>query len=469
MTAVQRKTASAVAQTRAPTFAELVAAEQASHEAHTAACAAYSKIEERVFAKQIPATDPMYIAAEAAEGLACTASMEAWANLIEAPAPDLRGALVQLRTLDRKGVLGLDEPDGPVRGEPYDTDEAIKRVVRNLLKHAPSPAPDADSPAELSSPQRTNWDAALAKWADARAQLDAHEAATGATWRAVAEAAPPEIVQHNLHYGLVVRWTTLGELDRDILLSDAEKDALRPLLAEHYALQKEHNNAPERDAEDSQTEALFDRVNDAEDELFALTPPTLRDLVLKQQVEAREADDDKLGYDDLGLVSYLLGGSLDKRNPVRLHMDLLRLAGVHHPMLDMEPFRPAVWIAAYEAAGGFVSAGWHDALLLFPGSELTDALQSALNATPWKYRAVQLQAENRREQGGDPVFDCHLETGDRDKRGGRPQGPPLPYRRVERITFTAHDGRAVPHVQSLHRQGDRLGQLATAQPGQVAA
>lgn len=337
---------------------------------------------------------------------------------------------------------------------------AFLHLGAERLAQAEPPKPASDAQAA--------WDAALASWADARAIYDAHEEASMATWRALAEAAPAEIVETSLHQRLAVRWTAPVDLERDILLSEAEKDALRPLLIEHYARQKEHYEAPERTEEDRASRELYDRVIEVENKLLATAPPTIQALVFKQQLEAREADDDKLGYDDLGNVAYLLGSYREKRDPVILHMDLLRMAGVYHPMLDIEPFRPRDWIKAYEAAGGFVSAATHDDLLLFPAAEATDELQRQLDAA-WKYRAVRLEAQNQREQGGDPIFDAYGRTGRNDNRGGKPKGPSHPYLRVERVTFGQRDGAITARVQSLHRQGDRLVERTADQAQRVAA
>jgi hypothetical protein len=133
VTAPKDKAARAAAQTR--TFAEILATADATHAAHDAACTAYGQIEARVFAGEVAKDDPAYVAAEAAEGEACAKSTSAWADLMEAEAPNLVAALAQLRAFhDRSALFPFNEPDRPVHGHPVDADEALKRVVRNLLR-----------------------------------------------------------------------------------------------------------------------------------------------------------------------------------------------------------------------------------------------------------------------------------------------------------------------------------------------
>lgn len=506
MTAVQHKTASAVAQTCAqPETFNINAKRQtrcckvplkgvtrnaklaAAIDAMIAACEiadpladAHTAAENALAALADEASDEQADKARAAERRADERWQRAYRAAERAGLAVLRievdtaeDALLQTNayawSYERRGVMDLWAED--LRAPLASAMRALKILARQPAPLSPvQPEPNSPTPAD---DVRKSWEAALAAWTDVRAQYDACEQASAMSWRAVAETAPAEIVAPGVAQGLRVRWRTLEELDRDILLSEAEKADLRPLLEEHYARQAEYHKSPDRDADEQLMEDLYDKVADAESALLNTTPPDLAALAFKQHLDGRSADDDRLGYDDLGYVSYLLGSYRSDREPVILHMDTLRMAGIHHPILDMEPFKPRNWIAAYEAAGGFVSAAPMDELLLFPAAEamvaLTDALQGALEATPWKYRAVQLEAEYRRNEGGDPVFDGLCQTGTEDNRGGKRAAPLQPYRRVERITFGTKDGVITPLVQSLHRQGDQLVQLDAGQAEQAAA
>jgi GNAT superfamily N-acetyltransferase len=95
-----------------PPVAAAMAAYQAAHEAHDAACTAYAKVEAEVFAGRLAETDPDYLAAEEAQGVGADVSCAAWAALMETPAVTDADLNAKLRAyLKGMGVkAGVDQP-----------------------------------------------------------------------------------------------------------------------------------------------------------------------------------------------------------------------------------------------------------------------------------------------------------------------------------------------------------------------
>lgn len=191
---------------------------------------------------------------------------------------------------------------------------------------------------------------------------------------------------------------------------------------------------------------------EAENRLTNMTPPDVAGAAYKVAVQARESDDDKFGFNDLGLVSFLLSTYRERGDLVRTYLDLLRIGGIDHPALQMEPFDSEVWIASYEALGGKVSDLQGNLVIAYAADDGPDsaALRAELAATPWKYRAVNLEAQRRKGEGGDPFVDSSGGAGKDDRRGGSTKF----YGHIERadhILFStdSETGLPVPHLEHI--------------------
>jgi len=301
----------------------------------------------------------------------------------------------------------------------------------------------------------SRWEAALAAYeATRRAHAD-FKASQRARYLATMREASPRIVEPGLHYGLARRWASVEALDRDVLLTDTERRELRPLLEEHGDRLQTYYSRPTATEEDEQSEELYDAFCEAESVLLLTAAPTVGALALKMGQAYRQLDDDRFGFDDLGRAAADLDRYLADRCRVVGYGDLLRLAGIDHPILHMDRFSPREWVAAYREAGGVVSMQ-QSALLLIPADAGEAApggpLQSELDLTPWKYRAVQIATEQRLDEGGDPLFTSRGEP----RPPAWPLAPKRPFAHVERIIFETQDGAPSPIVQSWVREGDRL-------------
>jgi hypothetical protein len=171
--------------------------------------------------------------------------------------------------------------------------------------------------------------------------------------------------------------------------------------------------------------------------------------VFKSAVRAREIDDHKLGFDDFGYVAFAREGYLTDRAPIWAHEDLLRLAGIDHPMLHMEPFSPRQWVQDFEENHGGLAGYRCDGLIVLQsmdGGERWRArhLLGELHDCVWKARAIHFYLAHRWEKGCDPLTPFRGERRRGLTRDGRlldRNGLPLnAFRLGEIITFYDRQG-----------------------------
>ena len=255
-----------------------------------------------------------------------------------------------------------------------------------------------------------------------------------------------------LHYANSTRWTMEQDFENEILLTAGVKDMLRgrvlaSIEARHQLLK---SYPPEREARAELLEALSDEAYAARKLLLATPAPDAAGVLLKQEVRVYEVDDDKLGVTDPAYVSFALHDYVDHAYPVQTYLDLLTVAGRVYHTPEAIDFNPRVWIRDYEATGAKVSQVNTMLILTYPDENdaAAGALRDQLAAAPWKYRAVQLAAEARRLEGGDPFYDAGGNSGHRDRRHSerRFHGH---IARADNIAFSVVDGRAVPHVEHI--------------------
>lgn len=308
-----------------------------------------------------------------------------------------------------------------------------------------------------------------ARWREAKDRYEAAHAAYRDVVEADSEAyvslfdeVPPSLVEPCACYRLHLRWTSVEALKDDVLLSDGEKAEIEPRLSHWLGWLDGRRKVDRGLAEDDPADALYDAQADAFDELMATAAPDAAALACKHALEARDRDDDHLGFDDLGRVAFMRHGGREASFQVQTYIDALRLAGLDAPLLHMEDFSPGFWVRRFERLGGAVCGGAQQLLIVHgPRADRLDRAAAAellaeLDATPWKYRALALYAGDRREDGGDPLFDAYGNWGPKDRRGGKRAGPELPLRRVDRVTFRREKDAVVPTVQRLERRGGRL-------------
>lgn len=123
-----------------PAFEAALTAEIMAHQAHDDACTVYGHAEARVFAKEIAEEHPDMVAAEQAHDETCELSAAAFARLAETPATTTAEAYLKLQRFAERKLYRLDEvADRPVRpGNAINEHEAMRRVVRDLLRNGPS-------------------------------------------------------------------------------------------------------------------------------------------------------------------------------------------------------------------------------------------------------------------------------------------------------------------------------------------
>jgi hypothetical protein len=270
---------------------------------------------------------------------------------------------------------------------------------------------------------------------------------------------PDEFASRNIHHGRFERWKSLEDLRADILLSDAEKAQLEPVVAKviaETAAAEKAMDAAARQIENDDDEAqqvLYDRLSAAERELLDTPAPHVEALVYKQRIIAREADDDKMGFADVGAFSAHLAGYYVDYGRALVYQDSLRLAGMDDPVLHLTPFSPNSWWSAFEGLGGVVThyRPWEMAILLPEGDRdgRAAAMLAELEAAPWKYRALFLGAEGRRSYGGDPLYDSQWKR--RVPRPGiRTEVKARYYRNALRVTFITRHGVPTPVVEPIH-------------------
>jgi hypothetical protein len=263
-------------------------------------------------------------------------------------------------------------------------------------------------------------------------------------WDAMLEEMPAVLKHQHIHGRWARRWYNAEALRKDPLLDRATINALTPMVAAWDARFKaldEIGKAEFDRALDDKQEQDYDRVTDLEAMVMAAPAPDMAAFAYKVLLAARENDDDKIGYDDLGLVAFKEHSYLPDQYEISHARDVLRLAGIDHPMLNMGVFDPREWIKDYENTGGLVSYGTYCLIITPPQRESASAaatLRQKADRLGWAYRAIFLAAEKRAGQGGDPIFDAHGGWGATDNRGGRKHGNTQfygPVERAERIYF----------------------------------
>lgn len=397
-------------------WAEAKAAYDVAWAGFDASLTALGQVEKQVHAGVLQRDDPAIAAAEAAERETSEAESWAFARLMETPAPSLTEAVCKLNVYRRTQPLGID---GPVYdGAKTNVAAAFRLTADDITRCAAKQIPTTPMG------DRAAWDAALANYQDAKARYS--EAGgigrNGDEWFAIFADMPAEILHESLHYPVHMRWGCEDALMRDVLVSPADKARLRPLVGHWTGIFSERL----RTQSDRGCDRLSELHDDAEVALMKTPAPDLQALAFKSALAASEAEDDKFGYDDLGLVSFREHDGYDRAVAVEIHRDILRAAGLDHPVLHLPPFNPRRWIKHFEGEGGEVSSPDGDALLvLLPtyaepeARRVASAMLAEIKAESWKARAVYFAAEARREGGNDPLVDNRLNSGKTDRRGGR--------------------------------------------------
>lgn len=256
-------------------------------------------------------------------------------------------------------------------------------------------------------------------------------------WAAFFAKLPPEIVAPSLHYDAHLRWSSIKELEDDPLVSRAEFAELAPKLEaalEDFKAFLRGKNLPSDEDEDE----LYDREFSAEKAWLLAETPALQAVTYKIRHVSRENDDNKMGIDE---PSYAAVQAEDWAGQQQLSVlrDLLKIAGEYHPILDPENvFSPSAFIDGWRDRGGAVTT-YNGALLLchppfMTGDEAAEIEEELayLSERPWRFHAVHMTAENRRMQGGDPVFRAFGER--RTPELKNPSGWRIS--RVTRVSFT---------------------------------
>lgn len=257
-----------------------------------------------------------------------------------------------------------------------------------------------------------------------------------------------------LHQRESIRWLSIKDFDRDVLLTPQAKAQLRP-RAEAAIRQRDgyfrQVEDPERNRRSAELERLCDEKDIALDELLELPPPTVSALLYAMEKRIWWMDDDKIGLADPGYVAFCLNTYLDAAYPVQSYLDLLHLAGRTYAVPEALSFNPRAWIDAYEAVDGKVGEAG-GLIIAYPEHDTLQArrLRVALAQAPWKYRAVHLAAEQRREQGGDPFRDAQGLAAKYDQRHAARRFDGF-VRRADHVVFTRDPvtGAANPHIEHV--------------------
>lgn len=258
-----------------------------------------------------------------------------------------------------------------------------------------------------------------------------------------------------LHQRESIRWLSIEAFDSDVLLTPQAKALLRP-RAEAAIKQRDgffrRVEDPERNRRSAELERLCDEKDIAIDELLALPPPSVSALLYAMEQRIGWMDDDKVGLADPGYVAFCLNTYLDAAYPVQSYIDLLHLAGRTYAVPEALNFNPRAWIDAYEAVDGKVGEVGQGLIIAYPEHDTLQArrLRVALAQAPWKYRAVHLAAEQRREQGGDPFRDAQGLAGKCDQRHAARRFDGF-VRRADHVVFTRDPvtGAASPHIEHI--------------------
>lgn len=258
-----------------------------------------------------------------------------------------------------------------------------------------------------------------------------------------------------LHQRVSIRWLSVQAFESDVLLTPHAKTLLRDRVL--AAIEQRdgffrHVEDPERNRRGAELDRLCDEKDIALDELLELPPPTVSALLYSMEKRIWWMDDDKIGLADPGYVAFCLNTYLDAAYPVQSYLDLLHLSGRTYAVPEALNFNPRAWIDAYEAAGGKVGEANRGLVIAYPEHDTLQArrLRVALAQAPWKYRAVHLAAEQRREQGGDPFRDAQGLAGAYDQRHAARRFEGF-VRRADHVVFTRDPvtGAATPHIEHV--------------------
>lgn len=197
-------------------------------------------------------------------------------------------------------------------------------------------------------PDRTTWNAALARFHEAKSAYEDISAQWDALDDAITARAPAWNRRPRECDGKpLLRWSSLQnfETDRDRLPHMREK-VVDWATSEAEALEELHQVGTAIDS-------VYDQFCDAERALIQTPAPDLAAVVFKQQRFGIETDDEKQGYADLAYAAARRDASYVAESwPLWIHEDILRLAGVNDPLLTTDHFKPRDWKRRFEAVGG---------------------------------------------------------------------------------------------------------------------
>jgi hypothetical protein len=263
----------------------------------------------------------------------------------------------------------------------------------------------------------------------------------------------------SLHQRDGIRWLHLDAFDDEVLLTPEVKTALRPRVEAAIAQRDSYFKrgcSAEREQRDAELERLGDLKDAALDQLLDTPPPSLAAFLYALEQRLWWLDDDKVGVSDPGYVAFCLNSYIDAAYPMQTYIDALHLAGRTYRVPEALNFNPVAWIKAYEATKGLVGEADAALVVAYPDLDTLQArrLRTELAKAPWKYRAVQLAAQKRREEGGDPFRDAAGQAGDRDRRNPTRRFHGF-VKRADHVAFTIDraNGRAVPHLERIDNIG----------------
>lgn len=388
-------------------------------------------------------------AAETAMGMSSTLQVTAGDAMGQAALAILKPSVLSLRDIRAKidGYCRVlcDQPDVTTLDCEEDCRALLEALVRDLSSL------DGDAAGDAGSDWRQAFDAYQAAEIAYRALGAIDDEALDAMHRTL----DPACRAPSLHQRDSIRWSSIEELDDDILLAPDAKAALRSraetAIAQRSRYFKEgYTQAQER--RDAELERLGDIREDAFDRLLDMAPPNASALAFVVERRIWWLDDDKVGIGDPGYVAFCLNSYVDAAYPVQTYLDVLHLAGRRYPVAEALTFNPVAWIKAYEATDGLVGEISDALIIAYPKHDMLQArrLRAELARSPWKYRAVHLAAQKRREEGGDPFRDARGGVGDRDHRSPACRFHSF-VRRADHIGFAIDQaaGQVIPHLERI--------------------
>lgn len=273
------------------------------------------------------------------------------------------------------------------------------------------------------------WQAVLAEFQDAAKCRDEAITSDHQQTAAMNLQGPERLQGRSIFYDFSPKWSNKDDLDRDVLLTEMERQELLPEVMEwdrqrSEALRTKYAVGTQGAVDDERFAAIMDRYDTAASALIGATPPSLADLILQQRLiggRLSEYDTDlENGFDDLGWCCEQRDERWRGRPTIQAFINLVRLAGLDHPLLHLDWFSPMEWVKAFEGAGGMVSSGIRGLHIVPPKgqADVTVVLMDRLYAAPHHFWAVKLYADKRKAEGGDPIFDCWNQFGARDNRVG---------------------------------------------------